>query len=337
MTRVFRVAKLRFVDRPPASAPWRKLHAVADAAVPAAEKAFMLAVRDFRAAIDMEEFANAIALRTDADMAIVLLPWAVLERSLEQRLLPILRSVRDGGAEVAAANLGSQLKKPLAIAKAKDPKKKPKDPKEPTISGEIRFDLRNPRAEQHIAQHGARLVQMVTDETRAAIRQVVLRGQEQGGVPVREQAKRIAAILRRDIGLNAPQARALVNFEAGLIANDTAPSKVRQLVAARREDMIGQRSRVIARQETLTGAKEGQQEVWRQARSERLIPSTVKRKWLTQRHVNANNPCPICEPMNGQIRGLEEPFVSPYNGASSMGEGMHVGCICAVVLEIPDL
>jgi hypothetical protein len=40
--------------------------------------------------------------------------------------------------------------------------------------------------------------------------------------------------------------------------------------------------------------------------------------------------------MNGQIRGMEEAFVSPYNGAESMHGGVHTQCECVVVLHFDD-
>ena len=308
------VAKLRFVERAPRQEEWRALHRAAERRVPDAEKAFTAALADLRRATPLAEIRAALE-RGAPEIAVAAFPWAVLERSLEARLLPILQGLAEKGGAVAVGGLERHFRRQFEVRKA-----------DPVKAG---FDLINPEVLAELARHGAELVTLITNETRAAIQQVVLSAQQQG-LDVREQAARIASTLRRSVGLNAPQARALSNYEAGLREAGRSESDIRDLVGTRRDRMIQQRGRTIARHETLRASNSGQQNVWRQATTQGLLPVDQKRKWLTQ---GGNFACPICEPMNGQVRGLNEEFESPHNGARALYPPMHVACVCTTVLD----
>jgi len=313
--------KLRFVERAPRNEGWRALHRAAESKVPAAEQAFRAALEATRRATSIAAIRAALERGAD-EIAVSAINWTKLERALEDKLLPILTGVAQRGGTVAARELSEQLGERFPVKKA---------------GGELgyAFDLVNPEVVAELSRHGVTLVTRITNETRMAIKEVVMAAQQRG-LSVRDQAERIARILRQSVGLNAPQARALANYEALLREQERTEADIRGLLARRRDQFIDQRARVIARNETLWASNAGQHDVWRQAQEGGLLATDQKRKWLTQGAVNPSNPCPICKPMNGQIRGMTEDFVSPYNGVTVRHPPAHISCVCVATLIFDD-
>ena len=328
--------RLRFVAKPPKSDAWKAIQRAAARHHNAVRDGFMTAVRSTRRAFDMDGITDAL-LRYAADIAVDRMPWAHFERKLESELMPAMREAYTDAGEATARHLGKIKDHPVAITKQHEPAPAPGTPGGAEVAVGIAFDLRNPRTELWIARHAAQLVTMLRDESRKAIRAIVLEAQTRG-LDIRQQAERIAKVLRRDFGLNAQQARALTNYEAQLIADGLARRIVDRQVAERRERMIVQRSRMIARQETLAAARQGQLEIWQQAsESGLLLPFEQEAMWITQLPINERNPCPICRPMDRQRRRFGEPFVSPYDGrVIPHGQGAHIGCECVVVLAFEE-
>lgn len=309
------VRKLRFVERPPRQEEWRGIHRAAEAGVRDAEQAFLAAIRALDRATRSAPIRGAVG-RDAPEIAASAIPWDVFRHALEAKLLPVLMDVTRAGARVTVRSLASQLDQRLVLRKQ---------------HGEIAaaFDLANPKTAAAIARHGAELVTEITEETRLAIREVALAAQ-QFGWDIRTQAEKITAALRRAVGVNAPQARALTNYAVALEAAGRSPADIASLVAERRDAMIAQRARMIARNETLTAANAGQQSIWDQAVERGLLEPKQKRKWLTQ----GSMACEICAPMDGQIREMGEEFVSPYSGDSTEYPPIHVSCLCVTVLDL---
>jgi len=250
-------AKLRFVEKPPRNEEWRALHRAAERRTRDAEQAFIRAVRDLRRATTLAGIQAALE-RGAPEIAAAEFPWHVLERSLEDRLLPILTEVARRGAVVAVEGLQHQLRRRFEVRKQEPPS---------FVTG---FDLVNPSVITELSLHGAELVTLITNETRSAIQQIVLAAQQQG-LDVREQARRIASVLRQSAGLNAQQARALANFEASLREAGRSASDIRSMIATRRDKMIGQRARLIAQHECLTA----------ETLVDRAVVRAVYRRWYT--------------------------------------------------------
>lgn len=283
------------------------------AAIKAAHKAF-----------NHPEVAAALA-RNAPEIAVAAMPWAELERALEKHLmLPIKNAVMDGAA-AAVEDLKPRIEKA-------DP---PKRPARFTVGTDISFKLDNPRTQNYLARNAARLVTRIRQETMLAIRRITTDAHARG-LNVGQQADKIATQLKRDIGLNQRQAGALGKYQAGLEERELGQAQITRQVGEYRDRLIDQRARLIARHETMSASNSGQQEVWTQATEQGLLDPTQKRKWITQPGLNSQNPCPICREMHGQVRGLNEEFVSPYDNSAAIQPPIHIGCECVAVLHFED-
>lgn len=310
----------------PRPKPARAIHYAASKWEPYVYRGFYRAIRQTQTEFKFDEVRAALE-RNAPEIAVAAMPWPQFERALERNLLlPIRNAVADGAA-AAARDLKPRIAK-------RDPDPKPR-PTNFQVGAEVSFTLDNPRTQSWLARYSARLVRNVRNETVLAIRRITTDAHARG-VDVRGQATQIATALRRDIGLNQRQAGALSRYEAGLMEQDLTQAQIARQVNEYRDRLIAQRSRMIARHETLSASNAGQQEVWQQAKEQGLLPGDAKRKWITQPGLNATNPCPICRPMNGQIRGLNEPFVSPYDGSTAMVPGIHISCECVTALIFED-
>lgn len=285
---------------------------------------FLRALRQARAAFAFDEVRAALE-RGAPEIAVAAMPWAEFERALERGLmLPIKNAVADGAA-AAVRDLRPRIEK-------KDP------PKRPTgfqVGADVSFTLDNPRTQSWLARNAARLVTRIRQETTLAIRRITTDAHARG-LNVGQQADKIATALRRDMGLNQRQAGALGRYQATLEQQELSPTQIARQVGEYRDRLIDSRARVIAQHETLVASNQGQNEVWRQATEQQLLEPDQKRRWITQPGINADNPCPVCRPMDGQVRGLDEEFVSPYDGSRAMVPGIHIGCRCVSVLHFED-
>lgn len=243
--------------------------------------------------------------RGEIDRAIASLPWVDAMGALEQRIyrLALLVQARAAREATQRHSIGYS------------------------------FDLRNPSAIRSAQQQAGDLIREVTVETRLAVRDIVVRGQRDG-VDVREQA----TLIRQHVGLTRRQANAVYNFRQGLVERNYPPDKADRMTQRKHDQGVRFRSRMIARTETIRASNSGQQELWRQARDSGIIPATARRVWVA-----SPDACEYCEPMNGQVVGLEENFTS---GASRTRTGalrrlepaltppIHPQCRCSLSLEL---
>lgn len=178
----------------------------------------------------------------------------------------------------------------------------------PCGPGTIRlaFDRANPRATAWLESQSAKLISQMDHEAKMAIRSMLVRGAVER-IPTRVTAK----LIRASIGLTERQANAVMNRHLKLLANGI-PSK---LATARAEkyasQLLTRRANLIAYQETMNAAAEGQRELWRQAG----LPDTVRKRLVQW------DPCPVCSPMADEVVGVNESFsggLPPF----------HVRCRC---------
>lgn len=89
------------------------------------------------------------------------------------------------------------------------------------------------------------------------------------------------------------------------------------------ESLIGdsKRAQLIAHNEVMTAANEGQRQLWNQAVKKGLIPKTAKKTWIITPDEKV---CPDCEAMDGVTVGLNDEY------PNDMGDGppAHPRCRC---------
>lgn len=220
----------------------------------------------------------------------------------------------------------------------------------------IRFDGRNPEAEAILRRDAGQLITRIDEETRQSAREVLYRGLSRGDNP-RTTALDIVGRINRVtgkregglLGLSGPQTQWALSAADELTSGDpalmknylareardkrfdrsvmkaireekpVAPDIALRAVTQYRNRLLKLRGDTIGRVETLKAIQAAKHEAYRQAvASGQLNEAVVERVWddvgdLRTRHSHRL--------MDGQKRGLNEPFVSPMTGARLMFPG----------------
>lgn len=279
---------------------WEYLYRVTRQFLSAWEKAFVAGVETLR------DQATVAALETaleTGDVAVVVqnLPWQSAEEQWTSGWRPQLEQVmqRAGAAEVARLRLG------------------------------MRFDIQNPFALRWLESHLPQLTGLVSEETRAAIRGVVLEGFQEGYAP-----RRMARRIRQMVGLTERDALAVERYWANLAADGALKAaQVDAMADAYARKKLRERALRIARHETVAAANAGTQTSWELARDQGLIAPNAVRVWIAASA--SDRTCPICLDLDGQQRPLDEPFYSGVLGIEVDGPPVHTMCRCAMGLETP--
>lgn len=171
------------------------------------------------------------------------------------------------------------------------------------------FDDTTKQVREWITQHGAEFVTQVTEDTRAAVRAIVLRGQAE-----RWTNEETAKTIRATIGLNGPQAIANANYyqtvKEGLADAHprTAPEKIEQQAQLKAVRYAGRQHRyraaMIATTESAFAYNKGAHESVRQAVEQGLMGPVVK-VWSTAHDART---CPICGALDGKTIGFDDDF-----------------------------
>lgn len=208
------------------------------------------------------------------------------------------------------------------------------------------FDVTSPTSLAWASNSSASLVVRVTEQTRSAIRELIASG-VQNGIPPQSLARSIKGV----IGLRSDQQSALANAMARLDAarpgstvkvgsrsivipsDGLSQARLSSIANRYSDELLKQRAILIARTETIDAANEGQSELWKQAVERGDLPDDVKRVWIV---TPDDRLCPnICEPMEGQVVGLDEPFITG-EGDEVDAPGAHPDCRCAQGIATPD-
>lgn len=169
----------------------------------------------------------------------------------------------------------------------------------------------------------AKLVTGVSDQTRRALRQVILDAVQSGTSPARA-----AKLIESSVGLNTVQARALLNRSKALQEAGVSAEKIEARIARYAAKLRKQRARVIARHELLQAASAGRRAVWRRdVRNGIIAPDRWEREWVAIVPSDGRT-CRYCQGQDGQV--------APINGVypnGSSGPPGHVLCRCTEVLR----
>lgn len=303
--------RFRFVDRPASDPEWKAVHRAADRGISTVRDPFLEAVEGLRDDISVDDL-EVLIQQGGAAAVVGALPWFSFESDLTNAFLSAFRDTQHRAMRGVLGLLEDDTSVNVVLTKQ---------------DVTARFDLTNPQSVQVAARQAAEAVQQVSNSTKRAIREIIRRGQL-GELTVPQQARKIRDL----IGLTERQTSSVLNFEQGLIKQGFTGDKLRRAVEKKFQQTLKRRATTIARTETIASANLGQQDLWRQAADQGLIDrDTTQRRWITSVD---DRVCPICAPMDEQLRPLEEPFTSPFNGAQALVPPIHAACRCSVALEI---
>lgn len=208
----------------------------------------------------------------------------------------------------------------------------------PQLSGSLESILAKPypEAATWAYEEAGKLIVEITSTTRQVVSMLVTRSQLEGWPP-----PRLAAEIRRHVGLHSRYSNAVLTYQRGLVAQGLPGGRIAELVTGYAERLKDARAMLIARTETLAAANHGQQMLWQQAYREGFLdPRYVRRKWVVTRD---DKLCERCAQMATEERtyaGLFEPFAGVNKVAGQwieqpvMTPPLHPGCRCAMVLEV---
>ena len=281
-------------------------HRIADGIAPAMRRAFLDAVKNAKEQFSLPAIVRALEDGTDIERVVPFRTMEVLFFRAFKRML--------GETLLKAAKAHGKL---LPVLQ--------KD----IFSLGFSFDLSNPLAINWIRQHTFELIAGISDQTREAIRQILLRSFA-GEMTVAQQAQ----FIRDLVGLDIRRANALNTFRQQLAASQLSDAIAERRLVQYQKRLLADRATTIARTESITASSEGQQQVWLQALKDGFLDDTVRRRWAI---TPDSRLCPICSPMPSNPKNtvkLNEPFETG-EGNLVMRPPAHPQCRCAAVLVFP--
>lgn len=225
------------------------------------------------------------------------------------------------------------------------------------LDSPVIFDQTNVLAVERMRSKTIAVVGDFSTEQLTTLRQTLVDGVEQGLNP-RAQAR----IIRGNIGLTPNQQQIVSNFRDKLVTGsqdalnyelrdkrfDGTIKRGEPLTASQTDKMVGRyqdkfisfRATVIGRTEALGAVHQGAREMWRQiVESGDVAASDIVRKWKHSSKRNKNQRSGHIA-MDGDTRGLDEPFVTP-DGVEIMHPGdpnapisETAQCACLVTVRI---
>lgn len=235
-------------------------------------------------------------------------PTAWLAGALRAELAPMLQRVWIAGVGLGASPL-TAMGMPIVRAGVATGRK------------QFGIDLEATEAEgvAWTREHTAALV-IASAAFRALLRQLVDDGRA-AGVPIDALVRQ----LRETMGLDAPRARALVRFAAGLQQANVAPDLRERRVARYAAALRRQRAVAIARTETISALTGGQLRLWDRAVAVGWIrPTRMVKQWIV---TPDDVLCVRCESLTEQVADIGANFPGGVAGPP-----LHPHCRCAIGL-----
>ena len=171
---------------------------------------------------------------------------------------------------------------------------------------------------QWLEEQGLGRVQAMTEQSRAAVIDVLDQGLREGW-----SIQRMVSGIRGIVGLNPRLAAAVTNRRALLERQGLPPGKVAAEVDRYRKKMVRVRAEMIARTETISARNEGQLQAWQTLQSTGDLPFSIKRVWIP-----ASKCCDLCSDLGKEKPvGLLQPF-----STGIMRPPAHPNCRCSMGL-----
>lgn len=187
----------------------------------------------------------------------------------------------------------------------------------------MRFDSTNLFAQAAAKRSAAELVTRITQETRKAIRSMVVRGFADG-TPPRELARLIKPI----IGLTEKQALAVAKLKSRLIAEGLSQTATAERVASVASRYRRARALTIARTEVIRASADGQMAAWQEAVGKGLLAASSQKVWITTAD---DRLCRFCRPLDGTVATLGTKFRTALGRVD--GPPLHPNCRCAIAVQ----
>lgn len=138
------------------------------------------------------------------------------------------------------------------------------------------------------------------------------------GMSPRQAAQQIRAV----VGLNQPQAQAVLHARLDMWADGVDPAVIDRDTAAFARGFLNLRAETIARTEIMAASNKGQRLLWDGAQRAGLLDaSRTEREWVWG---GGENSCQVCEYMNGK----RAPLDGEYRGDYPDGPPGHPRCRC---------
>ncbi|MCR4375692.1 MAG: phage head morphogenesis protein [Acidobacteria bacterium] len=278
-------------------APWpNDIQRIADRLAPAMRRRFLAAISGIQDAASLEALTNAVRARDVGQI---------------EQILRVPSAARDFQESAAIVLSAFQQAGYLTMTQLGD-----------AIGESIAFNLTNPLSVAWAQQASAGLIAGLQEATRGTIRSLIAEGLQQGVT-----AAETARLLRASIGLTDNQAIAVINYRYDLIDAGRTVDDIARLTARYARQLINYRANTIAITETQTSVQQGQRQAWQQAADQGYLRrDQTRRVWVID-----PGACPICEAMDGQTVGFDEPFLS--DGETFDMPPRHPRCQCVVNLE----
>ena len=300
-----RPPRRRFVDRSPRQRDWQAVHKVADRFYPALRRLFLEAWEAVRTALPWAAVGDALQ-RGDLPAVLVIVEQAWAESTdarIRDPLHRLTQQILVESARASAPALGQLLGPALAIT----------------------FDRANPLVLDYIQQHSAALIRGIGDETRQAIRALLVQHMQAG-----RSWQSLVPDIRDLVGVTVRQADALVALRTRLLASGMQEARVGQLVAQKTRAYLRLRARTIARTESLRASNAGQHLLQQQLVADGIMDPTQYKRFVVI--TQDERTCPICRGIKAQNIegvGLLQPFQTPTG--PQMTPPFHVTCRCTSV------
>lgn len=320
----------------------RAIHRAADSNVGKVSAVFLSMWLATSAAVDSEELEAALARNNRMAAERVAISaiqateaaWApkveaVISATLTAGGEAAVRSARGRGAWLRAAAEGETFR---------------------AAAFEASFDAVDPRALAWALTRSSDLIVEVSEETIAAVRQLIGAGISEGIPPAA-----LSRQIREVVGLRPDQVNAMYNLRGDLITakpgslvtrfppaptlrtqpgfrvripkNGLTEAQIDKHLDRYREMQRNLRARTIARTETMNAASQGQREAWAQAVDKGQLPRDQKRVWITAGDSAVRDEHAA---MEGVVTGLDEPY------PGGLETGVEPNCRCVDGLASPE-
>lgn len=238
---------------------------VAAELTPLARKRFLAAVEQLRGKVDLAALEVAIAAGDveAAEVAAAVELWAA-------ELAPVLETfdavfAQAGAAETAVVSAG--------------------------LGVDIAFAVDNARAVALLREQGARLVADITEDARAAVREILAQGEADGTA-----SSILARRISRQVGISARDQRAVDGFRRTRLAGGATAEEAEVATARYATQKLEDRGETIAVHESLDAAGAARQESWAQAVEAGHLPADVRRRVIV---TATERTCSICSVLDG--------------------------------------